>query len=611
MNGLGGERTRWTELSQLLQVRYDNVTGDVMLSSGVIAYLGCFTSSYRESAIAQWSELLKAKEIPCSEKFSLTATLGDPVKIRSWVIAKLPNDSFSIDNAIMLFRSNRWPLMIDPQGQANRWVKKLEEGTQLKVIKQNQATFVRTIENSIAFGTPVLLENVGEGLDPILESVLLKQIVMTGGIPMIKIGDNTVEYDKNFRFYITTKLTNPHYPPELCVKVNLLNFMATAEGLQDQMLGIVVAAEQPELEANRERLVLEDAENKRQLKEIEDQILYLLKNSKGNILDDEVLIETLAQSKITSNNIEQKVKEAAKTQEIIAKTRLGYVPVAYRTSQLFFCIADLGMIDPMYQYSLEWYINLFIMAIGQAEKSEKPEERLQSLKDTFTYTLYVNVCRSLFEKDKLLFSFLLTIKIMMSDSLLDPRELRFFLQGNTSMDLERPNPIKGSWLSDKTWGDILSLAQLPAFEGFDKQFERDLAKWEAVYNAQDPEKEILEWHGESYKRFQLLCIIRAIRPDMAVPAVQNFVAAEMGNKFIEPPPFNLKACYQDSICSTPLIFVLTPGADPMSELLKLADELGFGGKRLTSISLGQGQVLYSFSFLNLDGAAIFSVLDLL
>lgn len=115
---------------------------------------------------------------------------------------------------------------------------------------------------------------------------------------MIKIGDNTVEWDRKFRMYITTKLTNPHYPPELCVKVNLLNFMATSEGLQDQMLGIVVAKEEPELEAQREKLVLEDAENKRLLKEIEDQILYLLKNSKGNILDDEVLIDTLAQSKV-------------------------------------------------------------------------------------------------------------------------------------------------------------------------------------------------------------------------------------------------------------------------------------------------------------------------
>lgn len=100
--------------------------------------MGAFTSSFREQAVLQWARLLGAKNIPCSENFRLETTLGDAVKIRGWVIDKLPNDSFSIDNAIMLFESNRWPLMIDPQGQANKWVKKREMDNQLKVVKQNQ-----------------------------------------------------------------------------------------------------------------------------------------------------------------------------------------------------------------------------------------------------------------------------------------------------------------------------------------------------------------------------------------------------------------------------------------------------------------------------------------
>ncbi|KAF4028543.1 ATPase family associated domain-containing protein 9, partial [Phytophthora infestans] len=205
-------------MSAQLQIVYDNVVGDIMLASGVIAYLGAFTSVYRER---------------------------EAVQIRAWTIAKLPNDSFSIDNAIMLQRSNRWPLMIDPQGQANRWVKNMEESNNLKVVKQSQAGFVRMLENSIMIGAAVLIENIPEEIDPMLEPILLKQIVKTGGVATIRLGDNTVEYDANFRLYMTTKLRNPHYPPETCVKVNLLNFMATEEGLQDQMLGIVVAKEEP------------------------------------------------------------------------------------------------------------------------------------------------------------------------------------------------------------------------------------------------------------------------------------------------------------------------------------------------------------------------------
>merc|ERR1711968_354358 len=215
---------------------------------------------------------------------------------------------------------------IDPQGQANRWICNMA-GSDLKLCKQNQATFVRTIENAISFGRPVLLENVPETLDPILESVLLKNVVTSGDIKTMRLGDNQVEYDDNFKLYITTKLPNPHYSPETCVKVNLLNFMATAEGLQDQMQGIVVATEQPELEQKREELVLEDAANKRQLKEIEDLILKLLKEAEGNILDDEVLINTLSESKKTSDDIKIKVKAAEKIAVTMQKVRESYIPV--------------------------------------------------------------------------------------------------------------------------------------------------------------------------------------------------------------------------------------------------------------------------------------------
>ena len=587
IKGLGGEKTRWTEMSKILAKTYDNVTGDIVLSAGVIAYLGAFTSLYRETAIEQWSSLLQKKNITCSSEFSLRDTLGSPVVIRDWVINRLPNDSFSIENAIMLSRSNRWPLMIDPQGQANKWVKKMEENNTLKVVKQNQGSFVRTIENAIQFGNPVLLENVPESLDPILEPILLKQIVIAGGVATIRLGDSTIEYDTKFRLYITTKLRNPHYPPELCVKVNLLNFMATAEGLQDQMLGRVVAMEQQELELQRQQLVVEDAENQRQLKEIEDKILFLLKNAEGNILDDEVLIDTLGSSKKTSNIIQEKVKVAEQTQNRIAKVRTGYIPVAFQAAQLFFCIADLAGVDPMYQYSLDWYITLYELAISTAEKSNNIEERLLNLNECFSYLLYKNVCRSLFEKDKLLFSFLLCTKIMLGKDRLDAGELRFFLQGSTMMDLEEPNPFP-QWLSDKSWGDILSMGHLNRFKNFISIFKRQGDSWSDVSSSTNPAEVIDALCGESYDVFQKMCVMRCMRPDAVVPAVQSFVSGEMTSKFIEPPPLDLKECYNDSKCFTPLIFVLTPGADPMTDLLKLAEELGFGNK-LQVISLGQGQ----------------------
>lgn len=117
IGGLGGEKERWGQAAKDLGDRYINITGDVLISSGVVAYLGAFTVDFRLEAIKEWRELCQKKEIPCSKTFSMNTTLGDPVKIRAWNISGLPVDSFSVDNGIIVSNSRRWPLMIDPQGK--------------------------------------------------------------------------------------------------------------------------------------------------------------------------------------------------------------------------------------------------------------------------------------------------------------------------------------------------------------------------------------------------------------------------------------------------------------------------------------------------------------
>uniref|UniRef100_A0A3B1J9K5 Dynein, axonemal, heavy chain 3 n=1 Tax=Astyanax mexicanus TaxID=7994 RepID=A0A3B1J9K5_ASTMX len=140
IGGLGGEKDRWTEAARLLGIRYTNLTGDVLLSSG-------------HRCQRAWHEL--------------SPPLGNPVLIRAWQIAGLPVDSFSTDNGIIVSNSRRWPLIIDPQGQANKWIKNMEKANKLSVIKLSNSNYVRTLENAIQFGTPVLLENVGEELDAV------------------------------------------------------------------------------------------------------------------------------------------------------------------------------------------------------------------------------------------------------------------------------------------------------------------------------------------------------------------------------------------------------------------------------------------------------------
>jgi len=135
--------------------------------------------------------------------------------------------------AIIMFKSRRWPLMIDPQNQANKFIKKLgadESEVGLDIMKTSNPNLLRNLELGIQTGKWVLIENVGQELDPALEPILLQQKTKSGGGWTLKLGDKVIAYDDNFKFFMTTTLPNPHYSPETSVKVTLLNFAITPFG---------------------------------------------------------------------------------------------------------------------------------------------------------------------------------------------------------------------------------------------------------------------------------------------------------------------------------------------------------------------------------------------
>ncbi|GAX77074.1 hypothetical protein CEUSTIGMA_g4520.t1 [Chlamydomonas eustigma] len=592
ISGLGGERERWTECAAQLKGQFRCLTGDLLMAAAVVSYLGAFTAPYRDRMVSSWSKQLNEAGITSSGQFSLSAVLGDPVKIREWVIAGLPNDTFSIDNAIMAFTARRWPLCIDPQKQANKWIKTLEEKQGLKVLKATDTDYMRVMESAIQFGLPVLLENVGEELDPSLEPLLLKQVFKQGGVSCIKLGDNTVEYSETFRFYITTALRNPHYLPDTAVKVTLLNFMITQEGLSDQLLGVVVAQEMPDLEEQRQQLVVTSADNKRRLKEIEDQILSVLSNSQGNILEDATAVQILSEAKKVSDDITAKQAVSEETQTRIDSARKGYRMCGEYNAALFFCISDLAGIDAMYQYSLNWFVTLFIRSIVDSSRSEVLSRRLDAINNHFTYALYCNVCRSLFEKDKLLFAYLLATRILTFQKQLPPAELQFLITGGAGTalsDNQQSNPDP-TWITDQVWGAVLRLSKVSdVLATLPFQVKLSVDGWRTVMNeSESPHEEELPGQSAGLSGFQKLLILRCFRPDKLSFGLRHFVIQQLGEKFVEPPTFDLKACFEDSSCSTPLLFVLSSGTDPTAALLKFSEQNGNNGK-LQVISMGQGQ----------------------
>jgi len=169
---------------------------------------------------------------------------------------------------------------------------------------------------------------------------------------------------------------------------------------------------------------------------------------------------------------------------------------------------------------------------------------------------------------------------------IDKTEWTFLLTGGVSMGELPPNPAS-AWLGERQWGELCRLSDLSALRGFREEFVTSLDSWQAIYDSSTPQDQPLPGHWQrDLTALEKLCVLRCIRPDKVMLAVQNFVIGALGEPFVKPPAFDLQLCFDESDCVIPLVFILSKGSDPMAGLLKLADSLK---REVSPISLGQGQ----------------------
>jgi hypothetical protein len=637
VSALGDEGVRWAQSLEDGKQQKKFVLGDCLISAAYLVYIGPFTSQYRVDLLQTWLQHCKELDIIISPTYKLEGILSTPLQIQDWQIQGLPSDPLSVVNAVLVTRTRRWPLLIDPQGQANRWIRAKEKENKIRVMRPNEANFVRTLSNCIRVGQPVLLEDVGESLDPQLSPLLLQQTVKVGGRTIIRLGSQDVDYNPGFSLYITTKLANPHYLPDVSIKVTIINFTVTSQGLEDQLLAEVVRHEKAELEEAKDNLVRNMAADAKLLIDTEAKILALLKgNTIHEILDDLAVIDTLEQAKNTSSEIVNRVKEAEVTEQQLGSARNEYRAMAVRGSVLYFTIVDLAVLDPMYQYSLQYFITIFKLSLVQTPEYENLEERLNALIATLTELIYSNICRGLFEAHRLLFSFLIAAQISRKRGEISSKEWDILLR-NPLHSLPAPLAIGSAGYVARAnalpptftvvTGDISRIDNVPFFskdrnervfpfegliepkcwaelsaldERWDDTFggictaitktPESIEAWRSFFNKNTPtaDKFPEDKYEQTLTSFQRLLFIRVVSPKSLTKCMMEYVKDSIGETFILSPPLDLGKAHGDSSKSIPIIFVLSTGADPTQLLVRFAQSKGYQDK-LNILSLGQGQ----------------------
>ena len=152
IGGLGGEKIRWQESVEQFKIDYTRVVGDVLAASGCVGYMGAFTMGYREDMYNSWHEGMTKVMVPHSPGCTIISVLEDPVAVRQWRIDGLPADPLSTENGIIISKARRWPLMIDPETQANKWIKNRHAKDGLICVKllaeQSHKQIFRSLQHS-------------------------------------------------------------------------------------------------------------------------------------------------------------------------------------------------------------------------------------------------------------------------------------------------------------------------------------------------------------------------------------------------------------------------------------------------------------------------------
>ena len=249
-----------------------------MIACGYISYLGPFNMKYRNKIVKEmWIPKIQEKEIFVNENFNLVELFGNPVEIQEWNLCGLPFDSVSTENVIIEKYTDNYPLIIDPQKQfykfiKNFWKKKSHENRKTFYMTKMKKGVQPMLEMAVRNGEVFILENVGEKIDPLFDSILRRDIIRTGGFDCYTVGTQLIELDPKFNLFLISNLSTPHYTPELLAKVVLLDFTITLEGLREQMLSLVCRIEEPKDEDEKVKIMIENTENKAKQKQIEQKI---------------------------------------------------------------------------------------------------------------------------------------------------------------------------------------------------------------------------------------------------------------------------------------------------------------------------------------------------
>lgn len=608
---LNEEKDRWQGTSASFDLQMSTLIGDSLLAAAFLTYDGIFDHKARRSLQIEWSETLENLGVPFRSDLNMIGYLSTPSDQMRWKGLGLMTDDLAVENAILLDKFDRYPLVIDPSGQAVNFLLKKYASQNIAQTSFLDASFMKTLASSIRFGKPLLVNDV-ESVDPILNPLLNKELQRTGGRTLIRLGNEEIDFSPKFFIILTTRNPQAHFSPDLCSRVTMVNFTVTPASLEAQALSAVLKAERPDVDDRRTEALRLQGEQNVKLRELEELLLNRISAVQGAILDDDSVIRALEQIKSEAADLQ---KELAKTQDVMTEIQTVsayYEPLASIMSQVYFALEGLAEISPLYQFSLQMFLET-VFRVLKAKSSaattvadnKATVARVRTLIFSFAQDISARVLRSLRLDDKVLFLVRLGQIVTAGDSEkeLSVGELDLLYKGSGALfQLDNANQAKllklkdcipRRKLDDATARQLFALTQQPVFANLSAAMNStDIATINEILDGSTPELSIpASWLSSSPltdERSALLrvLIVRALRSERSIPALEEFINTIFGPHFAWREfcrPDLRDVIESDTKASRPVMICSEPGQDASSKVDTLA---GLLHKPILQVAMG-------------------------
>ncbi|ORC91608.1 putative dynein heavy chain [Trypanosoma theileri] len=591
---LSTEKTRWAQDIEKIELNNRLLPKRAIISAAFMTYIAKETEDIRLRYFKQWSNRLNFTSVE-----TVTGFMRAESDLLEWKSEGLPGDDLSQENAIAMLDAVQTPLIIDPANQAIEWVKVHLKNKNIitEVTSVQDERFAHTLELAVRFGKTLLVMDV-DGIEPILYPILRKDLLSAGAKRIVQVGNKQVDWQDTFRIMLFTRRTDLLLPPGGAGLVLEVNFSVTRFGLENQLLGVTIQHERPELEEQRVELVKKEENLKLELSKLEVRLLNDLANSHGDLLENTTLISALNDIKTQASNITEALQQSRALQVELDEKRDVYRPFASKGSMIFFLVKDMEKLNRMYHFGLNDFVGLFLESLDAYKETTDVNQKISELTINFAQKCFFHVCRGLLECDRLLFGIHLIHGLFPEKF---PEPLWDLLVGAAKSNNTNNNNSSDAGNEEKKSGDekIPSWVSLPTARtklitiNSDEVGSKHMQQWELQntdrwvnwMRESAPEETLVK--NESFSIMDQLLIIDTFRPDRLTDLLHHIIMYLLHLETLVPVT-SLEEILGQGKSMMPIILITSRGADPSLEVQEIAFRL-VGRKRFVQIALGGGQ----------------------